>query len=75
MNGLSNIANLTELFYGGTDLLPENCGEFLDLVRSASDETALAEMFAAWNKKGLAEDEIFGLAGAMRREGMIHGLT
>ncbi|MEO8647776.1 MAG: anthranilate phosphoribosyltransferase [Acidobacteriota bacterium] len=67
MAGLSDIASLTELFRGGADLKPENCDEFLDLVRSTSDEAALAGMFAAWNTKGIAEDEIFGLASAMRK--------
>lgn len=44
----------------------DDAESLLDAMISADDEPLLAELFEAWNHKGIAEDEIYAIARVMR---------
>lgn len=53
-------------FDAGRDVEREDAEAFLDSLIAESDETLLARVFEAWNRKGIAEDEIYSIAWIMR---------
>lgn len=53
-------------FLSGRDLDPTEGANLLDVMVHEEDETVLAELFRAWEKKGIAEDEIFAIATVLR---------
>lgn len=64
MSGL--LSKYTHEFGGGRDLLSEGAEALLDAMIVESDEAQLAKLFSNWNKKGIAEDEIYAIAKIMR---------
>ena len=60
------LAKYSKVFGSGRDLPIEDAESLLDAMIASSDEAMLATLFEAWNKKGIAEDEIFGIARVMR---------
>ncbi len=55
-----------ETFRKGRDLDGIEAEALLDALINESDENAMAELFRSWNKKGIAEDEIYWIAKIMR---------
>lgn len=55
-----------EEFRLGNDLVDSEAEILLDALIEEQDEPLLAEVFRAWNKKGMAEDEIYLIAKIMR---------
>jgi anthranilate phosphoribosyltransferase len=55
-----------DAFRSGRDLPVDESEPLLDSMIRSSDESKLARLFEAWNKKGISEDEIFGIARVMR---------
>ena len=53
-------------FQSGADLAVGNATEFFDALITETDERLLAGIFNAWNRKGIAEDEIYLIAKIMR---------
>jgi anthranilate phosphoribosyltransferase len=53
-------------FGRGRDLDGDDADEFLDALITESDEVLMAELFRAWDKKGIAESEIYSIAKLMR---------
>lgn len=53
-------------FGRGRDLEGGEAEPFLDELITESDEDVLAGVFRAWDKKGIAEDEIYSIASVMR---------
>ena len=53
-------------FRSGPNLNGGEAELFLDSMISESDEAILAEIFRAWNQKGIDEDEIYSIAKVMR---------
>lgn len=53
-------------FRSGRDLGPDDAEEFLDALIYDTDEALLANVFRAWNEKGIAEDEIYSVAKILR---------
>jgi anthranilate phosphoribosyltransferase len=64
MNSL--LDKYVDAFRSGQDLAIEESEQLLDAMIASSDEPMLATLFEAWNEKGIAEDEIFGIARVMR---------
>ena len=64
MNSL--LEKYIDVFRSRRDLPVEEAEPLLDAMISVDDEPLLARLFEAWNEKGIAEDEIFGLARIMR---------
>jgi anthranilate phosphoribosyltransferase len=60
------IREMTTRFSAGRDLGAEAAEPLLDEMISSSDEAALAELFRAWNQKGIAADEIYAIAKVLR---------
>lgn len=54
------------IFRHGRDLDPTDAEAFLDAMIVDTDETMLAELFRAWDDKGIAEDEIYSIANILR---------
>jgi len=53
-------------FRAGNDLAEETATLFFDALIAETNEDKLVELFQAWNKKGIAEDEIFSIGSIMR---------
>ena len=53
-------------FAGGRDLAADDSESMLDALIGETDESLMAELFQAWNRKGVAEDEIYSIAKIMR---------
>ncbi|MEP6850085.1 MAG: anthranilate phosphoribosyltransferase [Acidobacteriota bacterium] len=66
MKASSLLRTTGESFRRGDDLSPSVAEPFLDALITESDEKILADLFLAWNAKGLAEDEIYQIAKIMR---------
>ncbi|HEX6278655.1 MAG TPA: anthranilate phosphoribosyltransferase [Pyrinomonadaceae bacterium] len=64
MNSL--LEKYVDVFRSRRDLPVEEAGPLLDAMITATDEPLLAKLFEAWDRKGIAEDEIFGVAHVMR---------
>jgi anthranilate phosphoribosyltransferase len=63
----SSILNKTlETFRHGRDLDGGDAEPVLDALIAESDEMLLADVFHAWNDKGIAEDEIYSIAKILR---------
>lgn len=61
------IKHYIDVFRGGAgDVALDDAEALLDAMIVEVDEAILADLFNAWNKKGIAEDEIFSLAKIMR---------
>ena len=60
------IRHYTNEFRSGRDVQPLDAEVFFDEIISVTDADALAQMLAAWSKKGPTEDEIFRFAAIMR---------
>jgi anthranilate phosphoribosyltransferase len=56
----------TETFRSGRDFPIDDAEPLLDSMITSCDEPMLARLFEAWNEKGIAEHEIFGIARVMR---------
>lgn len=54
-----------ETFRAGRELA--GAETFFDLLIAETDESLLAEIFRAWNEKGISTDEVYSLADVMRR--------
>nr|MBA2378885.1 anthranilate phosphoribosyltransferase [Blastocatellia bacterium] len=50
----------------GRNAAPAGAETLLDALISETDEALLASLFAAWNEKGIAEDEIVVIASVLR---------
>ncbi len=62
-----SILNSTiEQFRGGRDIEPGDAEALVDAMIAESDEALLANVFHAWNRKGIAEEEIFAITKIMR---------
>jgi anthranilate phosphoribosyltransferase len=57
---------LIETFRSGRDFDGSDAEAVLDALIGESDESLLAELFRAWDAKGIASHEIYGLAKIMR---------
>lgn len=55
-----------ESFRRGHDLDRDAAEALLDALITESDEPLLAEVFRAWNEKGIGQDEIYSIAKIMR---------
>jgi len=64
MNNL--LEKFVDDFRSRRDLAVGDAEILLDAMITSSDEAILASLFEAWNQKGIAEDEIFGIARIMR---------
>ena len=53
-------------FRQGDDLDLAHVEEIFDAIITESDEHLLVQLLNAWNEKGIAEDELYGLASVMR---------
>lgn len=60
------LQNVKTLFENDGDLPPKLAVPFFDALLAESDESFLAELLAAWEKKGTTEREIFEIASIMR---------
>jgi anthranilate phosphoribosyltransferase len=63
---VSILQRYTRSFLSGGDLARGDAELFLDAMITESDETVLGDLFRAWDKKGVAVDEIFDIASIMR---------
>src|SRR5687768_14471533 len=63
---MSILEKYIQEFRSGNDLYADESEVFLDELITETDEFTLAEIFRAWNSKGIAGDEIFDLATIMR---------
>jgi anthranilate phosphoribosyltransferase len=64
MNSL--LEKYIDVFRSRRDLLVDEAEPLLDAMITATDEPLLARLFEAWGRKGIVEDEIFGVARVMR---------
>ena len=55
-----------DVFRSCRDLPIEDAEPLLDAMITSDDEPQLAKLFEAWNRKGIGEDEIYGIARVMR---------
>ena len=55
-----------ESFRRGCDMDVTNAEPLLDALITGSDEALMAELFRVWDRKGIAEDEIYSIARSMR---------
>ncbi|HYJ89865.1 MAG TPA: hypothetical protein VEV84_01030, partial [Pyrinomonadaceae bacterium] len=55
-----------EDFRIGSHLAEDVAATFFNELIAERDENLLADILSAWNRKGIAEDEIFALASIMR---------
>ncbi len=62
----STLTTTIDIFRDGRDLGSPDAEALLDAIISESDEALLAELFQAWDAKGIAEDEIYSIARIMR---------
>lgn len=62
----SIIHKYTNQFGSGHDLDLSDGETLLDALITETDEALLANLFHAWNQKGIAEDEIFAIANVLR---------
>jgi len=62
----SFLKTTVETFSRGRDLDCADAEEFLDALIAESDEVLMAELFRAWDKKRIAEGEIYSIAKLMR---------
>jgi anthranilate phosphoribosyltransferase len=62
----SIIHKYTNQFASGQDLDLSDGETLLDALITETDEAILANLFHAWNQKGIAEDEIFAIANVLR---------
>jgi anthranilate phosphoribosyltransferase len=60
------IRQTTAQFSAGQDLHGQAAELLLDEMIAASDEALLADLFNAWNRKGIASDEIYSIAKVLR---------
>ena len=60
------IRKTTNLFSRGDDLDGFSAEPLLDEMVCTTDEATLTELFVAWNKKGIAADEIYLIANVLR---------
>src|SRR6478672_1087131 len=60
------IRETTISFSSGNDLDAAIAEPLLDEIIAAQDETALSDLFHAWNRKGIATDEIYSIAKILR---------
>jgi anthranilate phosphoribosyltransferase len=64
---MSELIRQTEAqFSAGQDLDGASAESLLDEMIRTSDETLLADLFNAWNQKGISADEIYGIAKVLR---------
>ncbi|MGQ0540829.1 MAG: anthranilate phosphoribosyltransferase [Blastocatellia bacterium] len=54
------------IFLAGDEFSSDHIEPFFDALITESDETLLADLFTAWDKKGVAENEIYSIAKIMR---------
>lgn len=64
--GIGGLQKFIEMFRDGVDLTEADVSAFLDSLTGERDETALTGLLAAWGTKGYSEEELYGLARAMR---------
>jgi len=64
--GISILKKTVESFGRRRDLDCNDAEELLDPLISETDETLMAELFRAWDKKGITENEIYSIAKLMR---------
>jgi anthranilate phosphoribosyltransferase len=62
----SILSETVETLRRGRDINGADAESVLDAMITESDETLLADVFHAWNSKGIAEDEIYSIAKIMR---------
>lgn len=62
----SILRKYSEAFGRGSELDAAEAELFLDAMISETDESQLADVFIAWNKKGIEENEIYSIARIMR---------
>lgn len=60
------IGETTAHFSAGRDLEPGAAEPLLDEMIAMNDERPLAVLFQAWNKKGIAADEVYAIAKVLR---------
>jgi len=53
-------------FQSGRDLAGEDAEPVLDALITETDESLMADVFSAWNRKGIEENEIFSIANILR---------
>ncbi len=63
---MSILNETIQTFRGGRDIEALDAEAVLDALIGESDELLLAEVFRAWNDKGIGEDEIYSIAKIMR---------
>lgn len=63
---LSILQKVIETFRRGRDLDDADAEVVLDALIAESDEALMADLFRAWDSKGIAEDEIYSIARIMR---------
>jgi len=54
-------------FLSGSDVTLADTGPLFDAMIGSNDQVLLVDTLAAWNKKGVGEDELFEFASLMRR--------
>jgi anthranilate phosphoribosyltransferase len=60
------IRNTTDQFLTGQGLEPASAESLLDEMIATNDEALLADIFKAWNQKGITSDEIYAIAKVLR---------
>lgn len=60
------LQNVKSLFENDGDLPPKIAAPFFDALLGETDEAFLAELLAAWERKGTTEAEVFEIASIMR---------
>ena len=53
-------------FQSGRDLAGEDAEPVLDALITETNESLMADVFSAWNRKGIEENEIFSIANILR---------
>lgn len=61
-----SIGHVLDVFRRGDELPSSIAKPFLDALIAETDESLLAKIVSAWNKKGITENEIYSLAKIMR---------
>jgi anthranilate phosphoribosyltransferase len=63
---VSILNKLLEDFSSGREMAPEHVEQVLDTLIAEDDESILRDVFVAWNRKGIEENEIYEIAKIMR---------
>ena len=63
---MSILKEYVQVFSNGGDVSADDSEAFLDELIGATDEMLLSEVFRAWDRKGIAADEIYEVARIMR---------